>query len=109
VVSLPPPADACIPPLKSHNHNLDISLYLTLSLSAADLATETGLDGGDGTTGTARVAGDEVQTVLSLVEFCVGTAAGFAGDVFDYLNYVSIRPLKKGEIQEIWQTYRYTV
>lgn len=34
--------------------------HLTLSLSAADLSTETGLDGGDGTTRTARVAGDEV-------------------------------------------------
>ena len=56
---------------------------LTLTLSAADLSTETGLDGRDGTTGTARVAGDEVQTVLTLVELSVGTAAGFAGNVFN--------------------------
>ena len=57
--------------------------HLTLSLSAADLATETSLDGGHGTAGSARVAGDEVQTVLSLVEFGIGAAAGFAGDIFD--------------------------
>jgi hypothetical protein len=54
-----------------------------LSLSATDLSTETGLDGGDRTTGTAGVAGDEVQTVLTLVEFGVGAAAGFAGNIFD--------------------------
>ena len=58
---------------------------LTLSLSASDLATETGLDSGDGTTGSAGVAGNEVQTVLTLVEFGVGTAASLASNVFDWL------------------------
>lgn len=69
------------PPLRNRNRNLTQSL--TLSSSAADLSTETGLDGGDGTTRSARVAGNEVQTVLSLVELCVGAAAGLAGDVLD--------------------------
>lgn len=59
---------------------------LTLSPSAADLSTETGLDGSDGTTGTARVAGDEVETVFALVEFGIGAAAGFAGDVFNWYS-----------------------
>jgi hypothetical protein len=54
-----------------------------LSLSAADLSTETGLDGGDRPTRTAGVAGNEVQTVFTLVEFGVGAAAGFAGNIFD--------------------------
>jgi len=69
------------PPLRNRNRNLTHSL--TLSSSAADLSTETGLDGGDGTTGSARIAGNEVQTVLSLVELCIGAAAGLASDVFD--------------------------
>lgn len=57
---------------------------LTLSLSATDLSTETSLDGRDGTTGSARVAGNEVETVFTLVELGVGTAAGLAGNVFNY-------------------------
>lgn len=56
---------------------------LTSTLAAADLATETGFDGGDGTTRSTGVASDEVQTVLTLVELGVGAAAGLAGDVFD--------------------------
>lgn len=56
---------------------------LTLSLSPTDLSTETSFDGSDGTTRSARVAGDEVQTIFTLVEFSIGTAAGLAGDVFD--------------------------
>lgn len=56
------------------------------SLSLADLGRETGLDGGDGTSGTAAVAGDEVQSVLTLVELGIGAAAGLASDVFD-CNY----------------------
>ena len=59
------------------------SRSLTLTLSAADLSTETGLDGGDGTTGSTRVAGNEVQTVFTLVELGVGAAAGLAGHVFN--------------------------
>ena len=59
------------------------SRSLTLTLSAADLSTETGLDGRDRTTGTTRVASDEVQTVFTLVKLGVGTAAGLAGNVFD--------------------------
>jgi len=56
---------------------------LTSTLAATDLATETSLDGGDGTTGSARVASNEVQTVLTLIELGVGAAAGFAGNIFD--------------------------
>ena len=54
-----------------------------LPLALADLGRETSLDGGDGTPGTARVAGDKVKSVLSLVEFGVWGAAGLAGNVFD--------------------------
>ena len=71
---------------KWNNHQHPTKISLTLTLSAADLSTETSLDGRDGTTRSARVAGDEVQTVLSLVEFCVGAAAGLASDVFDCLR-----------------------
>lgn len=53
------------------------------SLSLADLGRETSLDGSDGTSGTAAVAGDEVQSVLTLVELGIGAAAGLAGNVFD--------------------------
>ena len=57
---------------------------LALSLSAADLATETGLDGRHGTARTTGVTGDEVQAVFTFVEFGVWTAAGLAGNVFDF-------------------------
>lgn len=60
-----------------------ISIHLAHTLSAADLGTETGLDGGDGTTGSAGVASNEIETVLSLVELGVGAAAGLACDVLD--------------------------
>lgn len=59
---------------------LRLNLHL---LSLADLGGETSLDGGDGTTGAAVVAGDKVQTVLGLVELGIGRLAGLAGDVFD--------------------------
>lgn len=43
---------------------------LTLHASAlANLCRETSLDGGDRSSGTTRVARDEVQPVLALVEF----------------------------------------
>lgn len=58
-------------------------LRLTDTLSAADLGSETGLDGGDRATRSTGVASDEVKTVLALVELGVGTAAGLAGDVLD--------------------------
>lgn len=70
-------------PLQKKPSKIDPGPSLTSTLSAADLATETGLDGGDGTAGAAGVAGDEVQTVLALVELGVGAAAGFAGNVLD--------------------------
>jgi hypothetical protein len=53
------------------------------ALSLADLGRETSLDGSDGTSGTAAVAGDEVQSVLTLVELGIGAAAGLASDIFD--------------------------
>lgn len=57
---------------------------LTLHLpSLSDLGRETGLDGLDRTTRAARVASNEVKTVLSLGKICVGRSAGLAGDVLD--------------------------
>lgn len=56
------------------------------SLTLADLCGETALDGGDGSAGAARVAGDEVEAVFSLVELGVGGAAGLACDVFDCVD-----------------------
>lgn len=58
-------------------------LRLTDTLSAADLGSETSLDSGDRATGSTGVAGDEVETVLALVELGIGAAAGLAGDVLD--------------------------
>jgi len=46
------------------------------------LGRETGLDCCDGSSRAAGVASDEVQSVLSLVEFGVWRSAGFAGDIF---------------------------
>lgn len=61
--------------------------FLSLHLSSlADLGGETSLDGRDGATGAAVVAGDKVQTVFTLAELCVGRLASFAGDVLDYKN-----------------------
>lgn len=57
-------------------------LLTLLSTSLANLCRETGLDGGNTTTGTTRVAGNEVQSVLSLVEFSIWGSAGLAGNVF---------------------------
>jgi hypothetical protein len=47
------------------------------------LATETGLDGCDGAPTATGVAGHEIETILSLVQVGIGTAAGLAGDVLD--------------------------
>lgn len=58
-------------------------LRLTDTLSAADLGPETSLDSGDRATRSTGVAGDEVETVLALVELGIGAAAGLAGDVLD--------------------------
>lgn len=68
------------PPLANCQHS---TIRLAHTLSAADLGTETGLDGGDGTTGSAGVASNEIQTVLSLVELGVGAAARLACDVLN--------------------------
>jgi hypothetical protein len=60
---------------------------LTLHLlSLADLGRETGLDSRDTAAGTAVVAGNEVQTVLTLVELGVGRLARLAGDVLDWIR-----------------------
>ena len=82
---------------RNPTHKMTPSKTLTLTLSAADLSTETGLDSSDGTTRSARVAGDEVQTVLTLVEFGVGAAAGFASDIFDWMK---IRDFYQGQAIE---------
>lgn len=67
-------------PIASHN----TSRRLTLLPSAlADLGGETSLDGSDGTPGAARVACNEIKTVLTLVELGVRGAAGLTSDVFD--------------------------
>lgn len=69
--------------ISKRKHIEEQASSLTLSLSATDLSTETSLDRGDGTTGSTGVAGNEVETVFTFVEFGIGTAAGLAGDVFD--------------------------
>jgi hypothetical protein len=69
--------------LESAPRNTSNSLTLHL-LSFSDLGRETSLDSGDGPTGSARVAGDEVKTVLSLVQLRIGGAARLAGDVLDW-------------------------
>jgi hypothetical protein len=48
----------------------------------ADLCRETSLDGRNGTPGSARIARDEVETVLALVQIGIRGTAGFASDVF---------------------------
>jgi hypothetical protein len=50
--------------------------------TATNLGLETGLDGRDGPTRTARLASEEVETVL-LAEERVGRLADLAGDVLD--------------------------
>lgn len=68
-----------------------------LTLALSDLGGETGLDGGDGTARSARVASDERQTVLSLVELGIWRSAGLAGDVL-HCGIVSIPSLFSLEI-----------
>jgi len=58
--------------------NLDVH-----PLPLAHLGRETRLDGGDRSSASTRVAGDEIQSVLALTELRVGTATGLAGYVFD--------------------------
>lgn len=53
-----------------------------LSPTLADLGRETGLDSSNTTARSAGVASDEVQSVLSLVEFGVWGSAGLAGNIF---------------------------
>lgn len=68
---------------------------LTLHLpSLADLGRETRLDSRDGPTRSARVASDEVETVLSLVEFGIGRPTRLASYILDYL-LVSNAPSQK--------------
>lgn len=60
------------------------STHLTLlSPPLADLCRETRLDSRDGTPGAARVAGNEVQAVLALVELGIGRPTRLAGHVLD--------------------------
>lgn len=54
-----------------------------LPLSLADLGTVTRLDGRDGTSRSAGVAVDEVQTVFSSDELGIWRSAGLAGDVLN--------------------------
>jgi len=51
------------------------------------LCRETSLDSSDGTSRSARIAGDEKQSVFSFVEFGIWGSAGFAGDVFHCEEY----------------------
>jgi hypothetical protein len=57
--------------------------HLTSLLSPTDLSTETCLDSCDRTSRSAGVAGNEVQTVLSLVELGIRASAGLASNVFN--------------------------
>jgi len=59
--------------------------HLTLlSLSLADLGRETGLDRSNGSSGSAGVAGNKVETVLSLVKLGIWRSACLAGNIFHY-------------------------
>lgn len=72
----------------SHVENLRSLTSLTLlSSSLSDLGTETGFDGSDWTSRSTGVAGDEEQSVLSLVEFRVGGSTCFAGHIFHCERY----------------------
>jgi hypothetical protein len=60
-------------------------LALTLHpFPLSDLGRETRFDGRDGPPRLTGVAGDEVQSVLALTEFCVARPTGLARDVFNY-------------------------
>lgn len=66
------------------SRSLGATAHLTLlSLTLTNLRRETGLDRGDTPSTTARVAGHEVKTVLSLIQFSVWRSAGLACYVFD--------------------------
>jgi hypothetical protein len=53
-----------------------------LSATLSNLGRETSLNSSNTSSGTARVASNEIQSVLSLVEFSIWRSAGFAGDIF---------------------------
>jgi hypothetical protein len=61
----------------------DQSLTLLHPPSLSDLGRETGLDSSYASPGTARVAGNEVETVLSLVELRIRRTACLASDIFN--------------------------
>jgi hypothetical protein len=61
------------------------------------LGRETGLDGSNTSSGTAGVASDKVQSVLSLVEFGIWGSAGFAGDIFHWY-LINIHSLRGGSV-----------
>ena len=62
---------------------------LTRPLPPSDLSTETGLDSSYTAPTATRVARDEVEAVLSLIEFSIGASTGLAGDIFDWMARVS--------------------
>lgn len=64
---------------------MDIAAGLTSPLPPSDLSTETSLNGSNTAPTAAGVACDEVETVLSLVEFGIGTSTSLASDVFDWM------------------------
>lgn len=68
-----------IMPWQPFNHCLAL-----LSPSLADLSRETGLDGSHTSSRTAGVACDKVQSVFTLVEFCIWRSAGLASDIFHF-------------------------
>ncbi len=61
--------------------NSGMTSLCLLALALSDLGGETCLDRGDGATRSARVASDEGQTVLSLVELGIWRSAGLASNV----------------------------
>jgi len=62
--------------------NFSLSSLTLLSASLSDLCGETGLDRSDTSSRAAGVAGNEIQSVLSLIELRIWGSAGFAGDIF---------------------------
>ena len=76
--------------------NIEFSCLRLRLASATDLGLEPSLDGVDGATRLARVAGDEVDTIV-LAQGSIGGFARFASDVF-VCNHVRYKRHHDGRI-----------
>ena len=65
--------------------------HLTLlSPTLSDLGRETGLDSSDTSSGSTRIARDEVKSVLSFIEFGVWRSAGLASYIFHWCSVIIV-------------------